>query len=203
MTSFLHEERLSEVISVVKHSRANRVLDLGCGDGDMFMRLVKEPEITELVGLDICRASLDRLHAKLAACETCVPRIELREASMTDPARDLTGFDCAVLVETIEHINPGELSKLERAIFHIMRPKTIVVTTPNSEFNVLLGVPPHRMRHPDHRFEWDRTQFRRWSARVAQTSGYADNVRDIAGRHPRFGGASQMAVFRMIPAENK
>lgn len=201
MTSWLHEERLQAVSTVVRDSGAARVLDLGCGDGDLFVRLVAEPGLVELVGMDICRTSLDRLRGRLAACDTVFPRIDLREASMTEPSPDLAGFDCAVLIETIEHIDPDQLSKLERVLFHTMRPKTAVITTPNCEFNQLLGVPPHRMRHPDHRFEWDRAQFRRWSARVAKAAGYIVTVTDIAGLHPDLGGASQMAVFRMMQAD--
>ncbi len=203
MTSWLHEERLRAVEAVVRESGAARVLDLGCGDGDLFVRLVVGDGLEELVGVDLCRASLDRLRGRLATCDIRVPRIDLREASMTEPAADLAGFDCAVLVETIEHINPDQLSKLERALFYRMQPQTIVITTPNSEFNPLLGVPAHRMRHPDHRFEWDRAQFRRWCARVVRSAGYVVEVRDIAGHHPDLGGASQMAIFRMMPADGQ
>ncbi len=199
MTSWLHEERLQAVKAVVRESGAARVLDLGCGDGDLFVRLAGDPALTDLVGVDLCRASLTRLRARLAACAPKGPRIDLREASMTEPTPDMVGYDCAVLVETIEHISPNALSKLERALFRTMRPRTIVITTPNAEFNRLLGVPPHRMRHPDHRFEWDRATFRRWCARVARGTGYAASTRDIAGRHPDLGGASQMAVFQRPP----
>jgi len=199
MTTWMHEERLAAVAAVVRDSGAARVLDLGCGDGDLFVRLACEPGVAELVGVDLCRASLDRLRRRLAGCAPCVPRIDLREASMTDPTPDLAGFDCAVLVETIEHIDPDRLSRLEQALFRKMRPATIVMTTPNAEFNPLLGVPPHRMRHPDHRFEWDRASFRRWCARAAGAGGYTVSAHDIAGAHPTLGGASQMAVFTRQP----
>ncbi len=201
MTSWHHEERLKAVHDMVRKSGAARVLDLGCGDGDLFVRLAADPRFKELVGVDICRASLALLHARLAACDTQVPRIDLREASMTDPAPDLTGFDCAILIETIEHIDPDRLSKLERALFRVMRPRTVVITTPNAEFNRLLGVPPHRMRHPDHRFEWDRARFRLWCERVADSTGYVARFHDIAGNHPELGGASQMAVFERTGAD--
>ena len=197
MTTWLHEERLRAVSAVLHDSGAARVLDLGCGDGDLFLRLVAEDGLVELVGLDLCRASLDRLRDRLALCERVVPRTELRHASMTDPAPDLAGFDCAILSETIEHIDPDRLSQLETAVFHRLRPRTVVITTPNAEFNPLLGVPSYRMRHPDHRFEWDRSQFRRWCGRVAVSAGYRATFHDIAGRHPELGGASQMAVFGM------
>ena len=197
MTSRLHEERLEAVHAVVRGSAAARVLDLGCGDGDLLMRLVEDPRHSELMGVDICRASLDRLRARLAAKGLPAGRVTLCEASMTAPPRALSGFDCALLVETIEHLEPADLSRLEPALFRRMRPRTVVITTPNADFNPLLGVPPHRMRHPGHRFEWGRAKFRRWCGRAAEAAGYAVGFADVGGRHPDLGGASQMAVFRL------
>lgn len=197
MTSWLHEERLNAVHGVVQASGTARVLDLGCGEGDLFVRLVEDPRYEELVGIDVCRSSLDRLRARLAECDLRVRRLDLREASMTEPPRDLEGFDCAILIETIEHLDPGQLSKLERALFRRMRPRMAVLTTPNADFNPLLGVPSHRMRHPEHRFEWGRAKFRAWCDRAAGAAGYDVQVHDIAGDHPELGGASQMAVFRI------
>ncbi|MGR3495942.1 methyltransferase domain-containing protein [Citreimonas sp.] len=195
MTTWHHEERLAAVLDAVRERAARRVLDLGCGDGDLFVRLAAEPGIARLVGLDIDAPALDRLRARLAKDPPRVPDVAVRDASMIDPPPGLAGFDCAVLLETIEHIPPDRLSALERALFRTLRPARVVVTTPNAEFNPLLGVPAHRMRHPDHRFEWDRARFRRWSTRAAQAWGYAVRFRDVAGRHPALGGASQMAVF--------
>lgn len=195
MTTWLHEERLRAVQQAVRQTGAVRLLDLGCGDGDLLVRLAAEPGIDEIVGVDLCTAALDRLRRRLAMVEVRARRVDLRAASLTDPAPELAGFDCAVLVETIEHVAPGQLSRLEHAVFGALRPLHVVVTTPNAEFNPLLGVPGHRFRHPDHRFEWDRATFRRWCARAAGAAGYDVQVADIAGRHPDLGGASQMAVF--------
>lgn len=195
MTTWHHEERLRAVQDAVAHLAPARVADLGCGDGDLFLRLAALP-LEALIGLDICQASLDRLRERLAKHPVNAAQIELRHASMTDPAPDLAGFDCAVLVETIEHIDPDHLSRLERAVFHTMRPQVVIVTTPNAEFNPLLGVPAHRFRHPDHRFEWSRARFRQWCERAARSAGYDVGFHDIAGAHPQLGGASQMAIFK-------
>jgi hypothetical protein len=51
------------------------------------------------------------------------------------------------------------------------------------------------MRHPDHRFEWDRAQFRRWCKRAAKAAQYSVKYQDVAGYHPELGGASQLACF--------
>ena len=51
-------------------------------------------------------------------------------------------------------------------MFGSAQPKTVVVTTPNAEYNPvwesLTG-----LRHPDHRFEWTRAQFAAWAEAVA------------------------------------
>lgn len=196
MTNWLHGERLEAVQAAIRTSRARSVLDLGCGDGDLFLRLAAEPGIARLVGIDVSAAALTRLRARLARAEACARNIELRRASLTEPDADLAGFDCAALVEVLEHIDPSHLSQLERAVFVRLHPMTVVVTTPNAEFNPLLGVPGHRFRHRDHRFEWTRGRFRSWAGRVAATTGYVVTVADIAGRHPDLGGASQLALFQ-------
>lgn len=190
MTTPHHEQRLRGVADVVRASGARTVLDLGCGDGDLVTRLATQPRIERIVGVDLCRDALGRLQARLAALNGgTAARVDLVHGSITDGGAALRGFDCALLVETIEHTDPERLSLLERAVFGGMRPRTVVITTPNADLNPLLGVPAHRLRHPDHRFEWGRARFRRWSQGVAERNGYAAADAELAG------GVSQMAVF--------
>jgi small RNA 2'-O-methyltransferase len=194
MGNWWHEERLAAVLDRVRALGAARLLDLGCGSGDLMLPLLDLEEVTQIVGLDLDRAALARCRERLAAH----PRghlAEAREGSMTQAHPDLTGFDCACLVETIEHLPLTALPALEAAVFAGMRPRHLVVTTPNAEFNDLLGVPRTRFRRPDHHFEWTRAQFRNWATGVALRRGYGVQLRDIAGAHPDLGGASQMAVF--------
>lgn len=196
MTSWLHEQRLQAVQNAVEISGAARILDLGCGDGDLLIRLAATSTVAEIVGIDLSDESLGLLRARLdALAPQTATRVRLVHGSLTDGAATLAGFDCATLVETIEHIDPGSLSVVERAVFAIMRPNTVIVTTPNADFNPMLGVPAHRFRHPDHRFEWGRERFRRWAAGVGLRHDYHVACSDIAGCHPVLGGASQMAVF--------
>ena len=203
MTTWLHEERLNAVRAIIRDRRARRILDLGCGDGDLLLPLALDPEIERIVGVDTDPAALSRLQRRLeeAASENR-PEIRLVHGSMIEGGAALAGFDCAILLETIEHIDPGRLSVLERNIFVAMRPATVIITTPNAEYNPLLGVPPHRFRHPGHRFEWDRAKFLKWAEGVAERQRYSMVCRDIAGHHPTLGGASQMAVFDALPQDD-
>jgi hypothetical protein len=109
---------------------------------------------------------------------------------------NLSGFDAAALVETIEHVDPSQLSRMEHAVFVVWRPNLVVLTTPNSEYNPVLGLAPGEFRHSDHRFEWDRQKFRSWASGVAERCGYKITFEYIGPRDPDFGSSTQMAVFR-------
>lgn len=194
MTTSLHRERLDAVLAEILADAPETVLDLGCGDGELMLRLMGTPGLARLVGCDTCAGSLARLRTRVAMRDG----VDVRLASALDPPRDLAGFDCVALVEVIEHLDPAHLSKLERALCVTLRPAKIVVTTPNAEFNMLLGVPAHRFRHPDHKFEWPRAKFRAWAERVARAHGYDVAFADLGGKHPTLGGASQMAVMRRV-----
>lgn len=194
MSNWWHQERLAAVLAVVRQAQGGRILDLGCGSGDLILPLLDLSEVTQIVGLDPDRAALARCRDRLARH----PRgqlAEVREGSMTVAHPGLTGFDCACLVETIEHLPLKALPALEDAVFATLRPRMVVLTTPNAEFNDLLGVPRSRFRRPDHHFEWTRVQLRDWAQGVASRRGYAVTLRDVAGAHPDLGAASQMALF--------
>jgi small RNA 2'-O-methyltransferase len=195
--SWLHEQRLAAVTAALRSIGAETVLDLGCGDGALLIRLAEDPAVKRIVGLDVSAQALQELDAKLSTAAPNVrQKVELVHGSMTEPSLALSGFDAAVLVETIEHIDPERLSLLERAVFRDMIPGAVIITTPNSDFNGMLGVPVHRFRHRDHRFEWGRAKFRTWSSGVAQRNGY-EVMFDVEMPVAEFtyGGATQMALF--------
>jgi small RNA 2'-O-methyltransferase len=188
--TWMHDQRLEAVLGALRSVGAETIVDLGCGDGPLLIRLAHEAAIRRIVGVDVSADALAALRKRLAAVpEDVRGKVELRHASMTEAGK-LTGFDAAILVETIEHIEPDQLSLVERAVFRDMRPATAIITTPNSDFNALLGVPGHRMRHPDHRFEWGSARFRAWADGVARRNGYAAACDNVAG-------GTQMAVFAL------
>ena len=134
------------------------------------------------------RLQLDRMSERQA------DRIALFHGALTYEDPRFAGFDAAVLMEVIEHVDPPRLDALECVVFGAAAPGAVIVTTPNSEYNVhyegLTGV-----RHPDHRFEWDRAQFAEWSDRVAARYGYTVERRGIGDVDEALGTPTQLAIF--------
>jgi 3' terminal RNA ribose 2'-O-methyltransferase Hen1 len=123
-------------------------------------------------------------------------RLRLLQGSLTYRDDRLAGFDAGVLMEVIEHVEPNRLPALERAVFEFARPTHVVVTTPNSEYNVRFeGMPAGRLRHRDHRFEWTRAEFATWAGRVADQFGYAARHLPVGPDDPEVGPPTQLAVF--------
>lgn len=193
----LHDMRLDAVVDVLQKHRVSSVLDLGCGDGALLVRLAAVEHLEKLTGIDLCEASLTRAQKRLA--EIAVPSalsVCVFQASFTSYDARLEGFEAAVLLETIEHIEPDHLSQIENALFVALRPPLVIITTPNKDYNALLGVPPDRLRHPDHRFEWGAQKFQSWCEGIAQRHEYAATFQPVGGCHPQFGGPTQMGIFK-------
>lgn len=197
--SSLHDERLDTVVQHLLESNACQVLDLGCGGGELLQRLVHQGQFERIVGIDIDEVSLG-LARRVLGLDLLDDsgRIQVRYGSFEEANSQLAGFDAATLVETIEHIDPGRLSRVETAVFGGMRPGVVLVTTPNVEYNVLHGMPPGEKRHPDHRFEWSRARFRQWARGVAERNSYRVSFIDIGEFDPQHGSSTQMARFVAI-----
>jgi len=197
----LNEQRLAAVTAALKEAGAGRVLDLGCGEGQLLRALRAEKQFTEIVGMDVsCRAleraadrlRLDRLPPKQRE------RITLVQGSLTYRDKRLAGFQAAAVVEVIEHLDPPRLAAFERALFEFARPATVVLTTPNREYNVKWEkLPAGHLRHRDHRFEWTRAEFQAWATRVAERYGYAVAFQPIGEEDAKVGAATQMGVFSL------
>jgi 3' terminal RNA ribose 2'-O-methyltransferase Hen1 len=195
----LHDLRMGAVVSALKSVGARRVLDLGCGSGKLLERLLPDPHFTEIVGLDVSHRSLDvaerRLHLERLSPEAR-ERIKLLHGSLTYRDRRIEGYDAAAVVEVIEHLDPWRLGAFERVLFDACRPGTVVVTTPNREYNALFeGLEPGKLRHRDHRFEWTRSEFADWAQDVGTRSGYGFRLLGVGPEDPDLGPPTQMAVF--------
>jgi len=195
MTS-LHEERLDSVFHTIKASGARRVLDLGCGSGSLLYRLLADSQFEEIVGLEDSGLSLQQARSVLAEhLNRESPRIRLVRGSYAESNPALAGYDAAAMVETIEHVRPEQLSRVERAVFGEYRPACLFMTTPNREYNPIFDLAPGEFREEDHKFEWDRIKFQRWARGVAGRNGYEVRFGGIGEFVPDVGHPTQTAFF--------
>jgi small RNA 2'-O-methyltransferase len=194
----LHEERLDSVVSALLRRGAATVLDLGCGSGALLRRLAERERFTRIVGLDSSPEALAEARRLLTPLGTPGDgRVSLVQGSFLTVESLHAGFDATTLVETIEHVEPGQLSAVEKVVFAKLRPATVVITTPNVEYNVLYGLASGELRHRDHRFEWSRSRFRSWAVGVAERHGYRAVLEGIGRPHPWLGSPTQMGVFAL------
>ena len=195
----LHEHRLRQVAAAIKATGAKRVLDLGCGEGKLLRLLAAEPQFAEIVGVDVSSRALEIAEERMRRGRfSDVPgRVKLLHGSLMYRDARLGGFDAAAVVEVIEHLDPPRLAAFERVLFEFARPTTVVLTTPNVEYNVKFpNLPAGQLRHRDHRFEWTRAEFRAWAERVAAKHGYAVEIVAAGEEDPAVGAPTQMGVFR-------
>nr|WP_240942461.1 3' terminal RNA ribose 2'-O-methyltransferase Hen1 [Planosporangium thailandense] len=192
--------RQEAVLAALAESGATRVLDLGCGSGALLLRLLADRRYTEIVGADVSSVNLQLAERRLKLDrlpERQRNRITLIQSALTYHDDRLAGYDAAVLMEVIEHVDEVRLPALERAVFGHASPATVIVTTPNIEYNGRYdGLAGGHLRHDDHRFEWTRAQFAAWAARVADAYGYGVDLRPVGEDDPEVGSPTQLAYFR-------
>lgn len=196
----LHEQRLQAVVSVLRKSGARRVLDLGCGEGKLLKLLLQDKTFEQILGMDVSYRTLElarnRLHLERLP-DNVKQHITLIHGALTYRDKRLEGYDAAAVIEVIEHLDAARLAAIERVLFEFAKPRTVVVTTPNVEYNVKFeALSAGKMRHKDHRFEWSRQEFQQWATQMGQHFGYAVSFAPIGEEDERVGAPSQMAVFR-------
>jgi 3' terminal RNA ribose 2'-O-methyltransferase Hen1 len=195
----LNEQRLSSVIAALKSAGAKSVLDLGCSTGNLLLRLLEDKRFEKITGLDVSYRALeiaaDKLHLDRLP-EKQRQRIALVHGSLTYRDKRLVGYDAAAVVEVIEHLDAARLAAFERVLFEFARPKTVILTTPNVEYNVKFPtLPAGKLRHKDHRFEWTREHFQSWTSAIADHFGYSVRFLSVGDEDPQLGSPTQMAIF--------
>ncbi|MGW1177269.1 3' terminal RNA ribose 2'-O-methyltransferase Hen1 [Kitasatospora sp. NPDC002543] len=195
----LAEQRRAAILAALRAAGAARVADLGCGQGELLGELLKDARFTGILGVDVSTRALRAASRKLGLerlSERQAARVTLVQGALTYTDTRLKGFDAAVLCEVIEHLDLPRLPALEYAVFGAARPGTVVVTTPNAEYNVRWeSLPAGTVRHADHRFEWSRAEFRAWAGKVAAAYGYTVELRPVGPEDEEVGAPTQLALF--------
>ncbi|WP_420124332.1 3' terminal RNA ribose 2'-O-methyltransferase Hen1 [Nakamurella sp.] len=195
----LAQRRRGAVLAAIRAAGARTVGDFGCGEGALLRDLVAERSLERIVATDVSVRALqiaaDRLHLDRMS-ERERARLEIVQSSLTYRDDRLAGLDAAVLMEVIEHVDPTRLAALQRCVFGFAAPGTVLVTTPNAEYNVRYpALAAGAYRHRDHRFEWTRAQFRDWAEQVTRAHPYTVRFLPIGPDDPDVGPPTQFALF--------
>jgi 3' terminal RNA ribose 2'-O-methyltransferase Hen1 len=194
----LNQQRLETVVAALKANGAQRIVDLGCGEGKLLKLLLKEPTFQEILGMDVTYRSLEfaqeRVLDKLPAHQK--GRLKLIQGSLNYRDARIAGYDAATVIEVIEHMELDRLQAFERVLFEFAQPRIAIVTTPNIEYNVKFeNLPVGKLRHSDHRFEWTRVEFQNWAQQISINYKYSVEFRAIGDVDPEVGAPTQMAIF--------
>jgi 3' terminal RNA ribose 2'-O-methyltransferase Hen1 len=194
----LNQQRMETVVAALKANGVQRIVDLGCGEGKLLKLLLKEPTFQEVLGMDVTYRSLEfareRVLDKLPMHQK--GRLQLIQGSLNYRDARIAGYDAATVVEVIEHLELDRLKAFERVLFEFAQPRIAIVTTPNIEYNVKFeNLPTGKLRHPDHRFEWTRSEFQNWAQVIATEYQYSVEFHPIGDLDPELGSPTQMAIF--------
>ncbi|XP_039185572.1 small RNA 2'-O-methyltransferase [Crotalus tigris] len=199
----LYKQRYAFIKQLVDKHKPKKVADLGCADCSLLWMLKFCNCIEELVGLDISEEVMKENMYKLSPLpgDYLQPSekqltVTLLQGSVAHKDPCMLGFDMVTCIELIEHLEAKELEKFPEVVFGFMSPAMIIISTPNSEFNCLLPI-VSLFRHPDHKFEWNRTQFQNWAVDVAARYDYTVEFTGVgAPPHGKdVGFCTQIGVF--------
>jgi 3' terminal RNA ribose 2'-O-methyltransferase Hen1 len=191
--------RIDAVLAALAAEGAKTVVDLGCGGGALLRALLADARFSRVLGVDVSARALEMAGRKLRLdqlSERARARVDLIQSSVTYRDDRLRDYDAVVLMEVVEHLDPPRLPALCRNLFGAARPTSVLVTTPNAEYNVRYPtLPPGQFRHRDHRFEWTRAEFREWAEAAAAEYGYGVRYLPVGEDDPAVGSPTQLALF--------
>ena len=198
----LNQQRLESVAKILTQQQVTRVIDLGCGEGKLLRYLLKNKSIEQITGVDVSYRHLEIAKKRLKLDDLPFhqkEKIQLIQGSLTYRDKRFNGYDAATMIEVVEHLDSNRLGAVERVVFEFARPKLVIVTTPNIEYNVRFeSLPNDKLRHQDHRFEWTRQEFRDWANDVASRFNYQVTFQSIGNEDEQVGAPTQMAIFTSV-----
>jgi len=198
----LKSERIKAVITALINSGSRSVVDIGCGDGTLIKEMMIYEQFESIIGLDLSNKLLGKAHKRLGLDQlhSEQTRVKLIRGSLTKCEDLIVDFDAATAVEVIEHLTKSSLLLFEEAIFALAKIRTVIVTTPNYEYNVMFGhLLGGKYRNKNHRFEFTLNEFRTWALDLSKRTGYQVVFSNIGPVNEEIGAPTQMAIFQRYP----
>jgi len=152
---FLIKNYYRELIQIAKLTKPNKILDVGCGEGETIVKLKQSKIGKTLEGIDNSQDAL-KIGRKI------YPGINIKDGDIYKlPYKD-NSFDLVICTEVLEHLdNPKKaLAELRR-----ISSKYILLSVPNEPFfimaNFLRGKYIKRFgNHPEHINHWTNPGFK-------------------------------------------
>lgn len=195
----LNDLRIEKVTQTIKQLDVRKLVDLGCGEGKYLKAYLKINQLEAITGVEVSPSVLEKAEQRLKLerlPEHKRDQLTLLQGSLTYKDDRLKNNDLASCIEVIEHIDEDRLDAFKASVFGHAKPKYVIITTPNVEYNVLFeNMPTGKLRHSDHRFEWDRKTFEKWCHDLCEQYAYQVSFDTIGEVHPEFGAPTQMALF--------
>jgi 3' terminal RNA ribose 2'-O-methyltransferase Hen1 len=191
----LRYEHILTYIKTLPHKET--IVDLGAGEGRLSVQLGYVEGVQEILSIEPSNKArikaIERFEQVIKTDGYVKP--QSLPGSLFYYDSRLQNKDIIILCEVIEHIEEDRLPKIFETILNDYRPKTLIVTTPNQEYNVVYEM-EEEIRHEDHRFEWTRPQFSESVNEWTQNTPYHVSMQGIGEEHPTYGHPTQMAIFR-------
>jgi 3' terminal RNA ribose 2'-O-methyltransferase Hen1 len=194
----LNNLRYDAIVNYVRDlSSRETIVDLGAGEGKLSVQLGFIEGVKEIFSVEPSNKSriraLERFEQAKGPEEFIEPKSMAGSLFYFD--EQLQNKDIMILCEVIEHIDEYRLPKIFDTILKDYRPRVLMVTTPNQEYNDVYDM-EDAMRHEDHRFEWSRAEFHERMKAWTKDYRYQVSFHGIGEEHPTYGHPTQMAIFR-------
>lgn len=222
----LYIQRYDYVCGILEKYNCKTYVDIGCAECKLLRYLKNtNTELNLMIGIDIDQEVLSNGKEILSNSwfDYIQPRenpleIHLIKGDISLPSDyfieqacyENTNLDCVSMVEIIEHMYPDVLEKAMETVFMKLKPRIIIVTTPNIEYNIVFenlqaegNEKRSKFRHWDHKFEWTRKEFQEWcEILLNKYTDYELICYDGLGLPPDdnegVGHCSQIAIFQTV-----
>jgi len=153
---------------------SNHLVDVGCGEGRyawaFTRKMLKDKTYYAIDTNEECRATVTRKASfkeltniqVFDSLDAFMRLINLlKQDSRRTEALAVEKFDF-ILGEVIEHMSLDEATDLVTKCLTFEQCNSVIITTPNADFNSYYFDEDKEMRHPDHHFEFTMVQFNDW-----------------------------------------
>ena len=157
------EMRMDVITSYLNFNAS--VIDIGCGEGRYIWKIApKLAHGAKYHAIDIDQDCLESVSHKVRVRELTnvftYPSLDAFETS--DALGDsTTGYDI-ILTEVIEHMSVPEATALVKRCLAFPKLRSLILTTPNKDFNHFYFDEEDGVRHCDHKFEFTAEEFMNW-----------------------------------------